>query len=119
MREIKFRAYDKKYKRWLTSISVFSDGSWYGTYDTTEGYTEEDGCVLMQFTGLKDKNGKEIYEGDVVKTPAGNGPIEWRNGCHWICWNAKDGTTLFDTPKDMIEVLGNIYENQDLLKLLK
>ena len=72
------------------------------------------GCILMQYTGLKDKNGKEIYEGDIVK---------WSNsvnsGVYEIKWFrtgfSSNGLPLFND--DVVEVIGNIYENPELLAL--
>ena len=81
MRDIKFRAWHKDKKCWLQDVEVFEDGSWDGALPNectqiggmVTGYTEPE-CVLMQYTGLKDKNGKEIYEGDIVQCP--QHPIE-------------------------------------------
>ncbi len=75
--------------------------------------------ILMQFTGLLDKLGREIYEGDIVKHPwlsKGKddeyGIIEFKNDAyfhHWViefgCWDDKE-----------FEIIGNIHENPDLLK---
>ena len=65
MREIKFRAWDKDEKRMTTTFSVSSQGQVTFTPlgESTRYLT---GYILMQFTGLLDKNGKEIYEGDII-----------------------------------------------------
>jgi uncharacterized phage protein (TIGR01671 family) len=90
------------------------------------------GTVLMQFTGLKDKNGKEIYEGDIVsfamrlvgekgkhiKTPF-IGSVEWRqdDGGYLIYFAGKmNSFTDFASYAVNSEVIGNIHENPSLLK---
>ncbi len=69
----------------------------------------------MQYTGLKDKNGKEIYEGDVL---SGRYIVEYKNDCFVVQEHTNDWSSvhyvLHHNPE--MEVIGNIYENPELLK---
>lgn len=105
-REIKFRAWDKKDKLWVAGFNIPQSGI----------NTEWGDKVLMQFTGLKDKNGKEIYEGDIVKLKYGP-PYE-------VKYSQKDAMFILTTTNsvglgmDLVdkEIIGNVWENSDLLK---
>ena len=112
MREKKFRAWYNGQMIPVGSLSFFMDGE-------IQVNDELVGCKLMQYTGLKDKNGKEIYEGDIVRL------FEHTNfDCFaeviWNEANAKFSKTNSPTSDifggDEIEVIGNIYENPELLE---
>ena len=124
MREIKFRAWDKLNYRFLSMplVGIDFENDCVNSYEIeqisdTEYKTVQNVCYsyeLMQYTGLKDKNGVDIYEGDIVK---GN----YLKGIGVVEWN--DKFCKFDishkiniTPSDEFEVIGNIYENPELLK---
>jgi len=110
MRAIKFRAWVKNDNRMESCVDV--NPFYIGDCDRLHWKHEE--VVLMQYTGLKDKNGKEIYEGDIV---------EHRNvGCLQVTWGHL-GWHLKNVEHEWsgwietsVEVIGNIYEHPHLLE---
>lgn len=123
----KFRAWLKEEKR-MTDVHemTFIDGEVYLIEDVTGFYAYEE-FKLMQSTGLKDKNGVEIYEGDIVRFSDCDGdvyvtPVVWDKNyaCFGVSFSGKYPTSFdyleefYTDPKD-IEVVGNIYENPELL----
>lgn len=120
MRVIKFRAWDGK-KIYFPDYITW-DGRIYESDDYGHSLCmyEKKNHILMQFTGLMDKNGTEIYEGDILKfiddTTIPNTEVECITEVFW--WNAMSKFSLkntyhefnFTTVTDM-EVIGNIYEN--------
>mgnify|MGYP003629767402 CR=1 FL=1 len=116
MREIKFRAWD--------TTSGYYDFMAFPSLERLGDYHECMGHEIMQYTGLKDKNGKEIYEGDIIDEGIvrfGIVDIEDNEGCSYnqVCgfyikdlrFNDEYHMDLRDT-----EVIGNIHENPELLK---
>lgn len=122
MREIKFRAWDAVNKTMEYRVNV-SDGHAvkYG-YQSFSPDNTVFNSPIMQFTGLHDKNFQEIYEGDIIQRVLNpieiphpiiiRDFVEYRGGCFIL----SNRTTLLRTSMPNIEVIGNVYENPDLLK---
>jgi uncharacterized phage protein (TIGR01671 family) len=120
-REIKFRAWHKELKRMLSVYVVCQQKCALGYVSGSKGFYSENeqvvfslnDAVLLQYTGLKDRNGKEIYESDVLKfdeTENGTRLVEWLHAGFYI----SNVAPLSFYNKEM-EVIGNIYENPELL----
>lgn len=114
MREIKFKCWDKKNKQWLTPWPF----NLFGEFMIIQGLPLKrlDDLEVVQYTGLKDKNGKEIFEGDIV-TFRRNGKVIY-DAPNWIIKSKDRQGIEFTHPLSVvpIEIIGNIYENPELLE---
>ena len=79
-------------------------------YDELDSITNESQVIIEQFTGLKDKNGKEIYEGDIVGSPIYVNPIIVKIPSIY------SSSDFADRQAESFEVIGNIHQNPELIK---
>lgn len=120
MREIQFRAFDGKE---MIPCLVTIHGTC-GVYLSTEEY-EDEKYPIMQYIGIEDKNGRKIFEGDILADHYKNGKycnlheVKWEksymdtDGNYYICGFALPTTTYHDSG---LEIIGNVYQNPELLK---
>ena len=131
-REIKFRAWDKTYKRMNYKVLVGNTDSadknytcnaiwvdYAGEYMDTWKNADEHCIELMQYTGQQDNEGVDIYEGDILEFDES----EWRgkDNIHVVSWDNNEACWCFggssvQSDKPFRKKIGNIYENPELLK---
>lgn len=121
MREIKFEVWDPNTERMYKNVGIDTIGH----YDFQgDAITEQEALVIRQYTGLKDKNGKEIYEGDVGYTRI----VRYKGSeriflsvvrcdrCFWDFYDKERDIPHEIWPDDQFEIIGNIYEHPHLLE---
>ena len=132
-REIKFRVWDIVNKRILDYADIMTLPMW----EVFPGTPEQRAYEVMQYTGLKDKNNNEIYEGDVLKQvkkssregcgsssyDKNNFEVVFKYGSFWLQRPYDDSVYIRDFPNidefvgfECFEIVGNIYENPELLE---
>ncbi|QPI66397.1 hypothetical protein IR194_07845 [Exiguobacterium sp. PBE] len=135
MREIKFRAWDKTESEWIDIKYLrfeFNDFWYLQEQDEYENeidppyFSGDEDFELMQYTGLKDKNGVDIYEGDIIRSdkdsPIGTivtAKVYWKGaGFALLTTRGSDTTSAYlELLNPFCEVIGNIYEHPHLLEV--
>ena len=126
MREILFRGKRIDNDEWEYGGCVFTENKVCLIYNQThsidlQGSTVEENSV-GQFTGLTDKNGRKIFEGDIVKTSHGGSTyyakIEWDDGSFWVTnHDIQMPNYISEVSRTYLEIIGNIYDNHELLEV--
>ena len=125
MREIKFRAWLKEERKMVNVETLFIgiNRLCFGNSKTEDLFFRDfEEVELMQYTGLKDKNSKEIYEKDIIScNKYKNVVVFFENGCFKVRYPKNDTTNIICTLDTFLEkykckISGNIYENPELLE---
>jgi hypothetical protein len=119
MYQIKFRIWNNRSKFWITEQEL---DSFTGFKKLNDVFTNKD-LVFQQYTNLKDRNGREIYDGDIVKYSDVLWRIEWE-GCRWVAVGpfgpdyVGSFRSIYSRFSDLriSTVEGNIFENYDLIE---
>lgn len=131
-RVIKFRCWDKEEKRMYNDVMVGNSGTFvilsytkqtketdFEWTNTARDIQEFNNNFLMQFTGLNDCNGVEVYEGDIIhNTDTGeNATVVYKDDGFITFYHDKKSFQLFHTLENLYTVAGNIYQNPELVEV--
>ena len=123
-----FRVWSDYWEKYATEAELYMDGSADAVFEDDDGvpHHENTNLVVEFDTGLKDKNGEEIYEGDILGDMWGDGYIAWCDRCKQLqyhistheCMACLGDVQWYELVNDngKLEVIGNIHENPELLE---
>lgn len=122
---IKFRAWDKEDKAYTANeylVEIVPDGTDFDLVSSVD-FDDSTGLVIEQFTGLTDANGKEVYEGDIIKSnykyaqPKVSLVIREDGNSYIVGEDMATGNEMLVSDHiGEIEVIGNVHENSELLE---
>lgn len=125
-REIKFRAWSPRAKRMYSAEEMAKDqmtllptGRFINVHSISVELSEIyswDEMLPLQYTGLKDKNGIEIYEGDIVKYKKHTAKVSWNKLAAGFWFEGDIDFKDITIKGSEVEIIGNIYENKELIK---
>lgn len=129
MRELKFRAWDNYHKEFIFDAQATYDNQCRGKgsihHESFQEVLEDENCIVEQSTGLKDKNGKEIYEGDILGGIWEGGYIGYCEKCKQFqyyscgeCMACSGDVHWHEIVEDdgKLEVISNVHENPELVE---
>jgi uncharacterized phage protein (TIGR01671 family) len=125
-RQIKFRIWNSKTSEWVhgpgKEVNLFGEMILLGGFMKNIPLTDWDDCVILQFTGLKDSTGVEIYEGDILTWDGPydsqfSGNVIFNNQyCKFSCISVnRDSRPTYEILRCESRVIGNIFENKELI----
>jgi len=125
-RPIKFRVWDKRENKGMSTQNMLYEAQLHHLW---QDFVDYPGYELMQYTGLTDKNGKEIYEGDIVQYNQNSSYdnmdfiAKWSDDKLGFIFQSNSGEQLVNQTPHLnrfkhLEVVGNIFENPELLKTI-
>ncbi len=115
----RFRAWNPKAREWHIDPYLDDEGNLYDYFcDSGMDPIHSEDAIICQCSGLKDKNGELIYEGDILKFAGLNSKVEWiYEDLRFLqTITSKQDSSSYCISSEGVEIIGNIYENKELLK---
>ncbi|MCF2624970.1 hypothetical protein I6E17_02110 [Fusobacterium perfoetens] len=124
---MKYRVWDKKEKQFIENVFVMPNGRLlmftnYHSFNSEWDFIDDEGrYIILECSGFKDKNGKYIYNGDIIKytfiKKSFFYEVEYNDS--WLLSNKYENVNISFAFKSRLEIIGNIYENPELLENIR